>query len=365
MKTLLLSICVTGCLDNASLATPPAAQFMGLGIGTGSGVLKTSTDGSVVAGTLSSAAGYDAFRWTQSTGVTVLGTLNPNSHSSTAFGISGDGSVVVGRAAENPYGICGFRWTSSTGMQCLAPTNNYSAAFGISRDGSTVVGISDANLAFRWTAATGLVNIGDLPGGTAYSSATSVSADGSVIAGDGTLAGGFLEDEAFRWTSATGLVDLGRAHTQPRAISDDGSVIVGIQNQAFRWTQQSGFVSLGVLPGYEQESKAFDVSADGSVVVGSSQGPLDNKAFIWDAVHGMRSLTEIATGLGIDLTGWSLRTAYGISADGGTIVGEGLDPEGFSEGWRIVLPEPTSFSLFGIIALLHLRRRQVRIASRT
>jgi hypothetical protein len=60
---------------------------------------------------------------------------------------------------------------------------------------------------------------------------------------------------------------------------------------------------------------------------------------IWDATHGMRSLASILTSeLGVDLTGWQLTGATGVSADGHTIVGDGLHPNGDREAWIARLP---------------------------
>ena len=77
-----------------------------------------------------------------------------------------------------------------------------SEAFGVSADGSVIVGTINAplnpsslNEAFRWTAETGIVGLGDLPSGEFRSSALGVSADGSVILGYGSSANG---REAYR-----------------------------------------------------------------------------------------------------------------------------------------------------------------------
>jgi hypothetical protein len=52
----------------------------------------------------------------------------------------------------------------------------------------------------------------------------------------------------------------------------------------------------------------------------------------------MRSLENVLTShYGLDLTGWELRYATGISDDGLTIVGGGRNPSGQLEGWRAVL----------------------------
>src|SRR5262247_1739273 len=84
----------------------------------------------------------------------------------------------------------------------------YSSAAGISADGSVVVGMGTSASgyeAFRWTAGGGMVGLGDLPGGGFASTAYGVSGDGSVIVGQGYSASGY---EAFRWTAGGGMVGL-------------------------------------------------------------------------------------------------------------------------------------------------------------
>jgi hypothetical protein len=44
-------------------------------------------------------------------------------------------------------------------------------------------------------------------------------------------------------------------------------------------------------------------------------------------------VASILTAAGVDLTGWRLEAATGVSADGKTIVGNGTNPRGFTEAW--------------------------------
>lgn len=79
---------------------------------------------------------------------------------------------------------------------------------------------------------------------------------------------------------------------------------------------------------------------------------------------GPRSLQDVlASDYGLDLTGWHLEGASGISADGRTIVGNGLNPSGAPEAWIAVIPEPSTGLLvaFGLVALA--RRRIARRVS--
>lgn len=118
-----------------------------------------SADGAVVVGGLLNHDGYRVFRWTAQTGVQDLGTLpDYSSYSSSIEGrvkISDDGQVVVG-AVYNPNNQSvpyrAFRWTAQTGMQALGALNaNESClAYGVSGDGSVIVGQSGSN-AVRWT----------------------------------------------------------------------------------------------------------------------------------------------------------------------------------------------------------------------
>jgi len=73
----------------------------------------------------------------------------------------------------------------------------------------------------------------------------------------------------------------------------------------------------------------------------------------------MRSVPGILMDSGIDLTAWRLNEATGVSADGTTIVGNGVY-DGHPAGWLavIVIPEPSaSFMLAtGIGALMMLSK---------
>ena len=130
-------------------------------------------------------------------------------------------------------------------------------------------------------------------------------------------------------------------------------------SEAFRWTSGGGMVGLGDLSGGSFNSFAYDVSSDGSVVVGFSDSDSDGSAFIWDQTNSMRNLRDVLINdFSLDLTGWRLSFATGISGDGQTIVGWGRNPDGFSEAWVATIPEPATLSLLALGAAAMLRRRR-------
>ena len=56
--------------------------------------------------------------------------------------------------------------------------------------------------------------------------------------------------------------------------------------------------------------------------------------------------------------GWVLNTATAVSYDSTAIVGWGVNPDGFSEAWIALIPEPASGALFslGLAAISTARR---------
>jgi len=177
-------------------------------------VAAMSSAGSVLAGYAigGSFPQHHAYRRVGSGPVQDLGAL-PNYPFSEARGISGDGSIVVGRSRDLQFDYLGqaFRWTESGGMQGLGylrPGGNFSRANGISRDGTTIVGVSQSGgpgnptEGFVWTQPGGMAPLPLVPGATyPDSSARGVSADGSVIVGDGGTPSGF--GHAVRWAAGS------------------------------------------------------------------------------------------------------------------------------------------------------------------
>lgn len=172
-----------------------------------------------------------------------------------------------------------------------------------------------------------------------------------------------------------GLGDLAGGSFSSIALSTsaDGEVVVGSSvsangNEAFRWTQAGGMQGIGTLGGGGFNSQANSTSADGSVVVGRSTASGGAKAFLWDSINGMRALDDVLiTDFGLDLTGWMLRDARGVSDDGLVVAGWGINPNGRQEAFIanmrqevvVAVHAPGALVLFGLgLAGLALTRRR-------
>lgn len=122
-------------------------------------------------------------------------------------------------------------------------------------------------------------------------------------------------------------------------MSFTGNEVTGVSSttagwyHAFRWTRR-GMQDLGTLPGHDV-SYGYGISGDGEVVTGlcdNAAGALT--ACLWTDRLGMVDLQEHLAALGVDLTGWTLTWATGLSADGSSVVGWGSH-NGELRGWLV------------------------------
>ncbi len=238
-----------------------------------------------------------------------LGELPGGGTNSVANAVSADGITVVGRSSASG-GTRAFRWTATTGMQNLGVLSggSNSEAEDVSADGRVIVGHSSGK-SWIWTPTTGLSEIGVLPGATGtFSEAHAVSADGRVVVGRSDSSSAMFY-EAFRWEDANGngFVDTGEMiglgflpngdnrETFAFGVNANGSRVVGLGSVSgsggdpFLWTIGVGMVSLGDLSSSSTSTWALDISPEGSVVVG--RGEYDSatsrsQAFLWEDLNG-------------------------------------------------------------------------------
>lgn len=324
----------TVLLAGSILCTAAAQTLVWLGSlqGGGSRAHGVSADGKVVVG--SSFIGYDgmhAFIWTAANGMQSLGT-HPGFIGSRAYSVSDNGEVVAGVMVHPSTVTTASYWLVSVGSWLLGGLGgSWSWAEDVSADGSVIVGTAQNHFgfekAFRWTPTTGMESLGTLGGARSY--AYAVSANGRIVVGDALRDDGSVQ--AFRWTRETDMQDLSLRSPWPSrrsrafAISPGGDYIVGLledtsgQPHSFRWSEDEGMVDLGRL-GWEIVFPT-DVSSDGRVVVGWTQG---ERAFRWTPETGIQDLNVAFANL--LPPGYELTAATAVTPDGRYIVGYGFNP---------------------------------------
>ncbi len=197
-----------------------------------------SETGTVIVGAAQLSDGFNrAFRWTQETGMVNLGTL-PGAIRSVARAVSLDGNVVVGWSGFANTIHHAFRWENGQMTDIHNPAFGQSEAIGVSGDGNVVVGAwGDPSFtparAFRWTAGTGMQDLGTLGG--AWSEAWAADLEGTLVVGWAERSTGNWG--AFRWTPQRGMEDLNTVYAHllspgsvlrwASAISPNGRYIAG------------------------------------------------------------------------------------------------------------------------------------------
>ena len=346
---------------------------------------------------MAAAAGMGAAANAQTQTFRLIGALPGSNTFSSGYGVSEDGSVVVGHSGNNYYygsSSHAFRWSDETGIQDLDVLAPAAAAYAVSGDGLTIAGseISGSTSALRWGTSNSAVSEQLFHGGEIYgisrdgstfvgydasgggggggggafrphrairytdrgrvefidtnalantSEALGASADGSVVVGWTLL--NTVGNRAFRWTAADGMVNIAASvvsnYSRAAAVSGDGSVVVGEFNtngavHAFRWTAAGGFMDMGTLPGF-RTSSAYAITADGSTIFGRSTDAtgLNQRAFIWRADLGMRDLNVILGG--VVPAGFVLTEARACNATGTVIAGGSKTPTNGVEAWVV------------------------------
>ncbi|MGB1129751.1 MAG: hypothetical protein ACPG4K_06860 [Haloferula sp.] len=416
MKLCLLCLFLANSLSVRLSASSPQAVFSGLGDLVGGDVSSSASgvsgDGSTVVGQSSSANGPEGYYWKSGAGMIGTGDLSSDGvsdqFSSNLLGTNQAGTYLCGSGttgAQSSPSVYATRWNASTGLIQLPDLSssgiNFSFAVDSSSNGQMIIGRSLTTNGFRaflWTE-TGAPNgttsdlgfllptpilTGDEVGVT--SSASAITPSGSHVVGksgysvvtvetvqpppiityeyidngDGTYTlvpkltpvdpydvRTVIEqgNEAFIWTSGGGMVGLGdlpgggAKSSDALAVSSDGSVVVGSGNsgqgpEAVIW--RNGVIeALGDLDGGETNARLLDINSSGSIAVGQGTTASGAVAMVWNDALGLGNLKSLLVGQGVDMSGWTLTEATGISEDGQVIVGNGINPDGNPEAWRI------------------------------
>ncbi len=317
-------------------AAMASGTIVGLGVVPGSQDAEAtgvSADGRVVVGngfyvpSPESVTILQPWRWTAGTGVVQLATL-PGAYSASVLGVSADGAICFGSSNSGTFNVGhAVRWTGlgSAAIQDLG-VPGYDPSWGVSSnaDGTVVLGFREPAsqlIAFRWVALQGYEELAAVTGGVAV---YAMSADERTFVG-------LLNSVPVRWTAAGGAQGLGLPawsqdeSSTPVGVNADGSVVFGRRlvyapytRQTFRWTAAGGVRIIAL-------DSPMACSPEGDVVVGylSSPGTHD-RAAIWTPALGGVELGGYLASRGVDVTGWQLIWAKGVSSGGRVIVGDGM-----------------------------------------
>jgi uncharacterized membrane protein len=283
-----------------------------------------SADGSTVVGITANqnSSVIRAFRWRRSTGVVEI--LGADQGSLTwAYGVSGDGNIVVGVQSISNR-LSAVRWDGS-GVRSLL--TGMRTALCVTPDASVVGGKSAEGRPALWSG--GFVrNLDSRSSG----SVLALTPDGRVAVGEG----------GFMWDETNGFRDLfGSRYPYGSAlcISDDGKIVGGFYDgipnrsmKAFLYKNGRGERYLPELPAQTVET----MSGDGFVVVG---GPsIGTTSYIVVGSSGPHSLDAYLRNLrtiGIDEWGGSL-AAWDMNPAGTALTGQGNNRDGVLAGWLVL-----------------------------
>ncbi|MCC6284906.1 MAG: hypothetical protein IT439_06320 [Phycisphaerales bacterium] len=346
-----------------------------------------------------------------------LGDLPGGDFESVMRGMSRDGRTIVGSSKVPGLVVSrtqAFRWSLDTGIQPLpyrtdSPSGT-SRAVDVSDDSLEILGYNDPRFAVKWAAGADRPIDYPMPPGQ-FASPVAMSGDGRVAVG---RLGPSLNFRPVRWNEdEQPLVMEGSSNAFVRGLSRDGSFAVGSDQfgtvsdtHAVVWDAQG---RMSRLPEADpsRSSQAFNVSSDDAFIVGTYSlpggsgfnraavwsldgslpellsGPAANSStwawaasngativlgrdtslqgssvVFWDGNRQYHELHSFLTARGIDLTGWRLTDAVGISADGRVIAGNGRNPDGHNEAWVAYIPTPGTALVLAAVPAIAARRRR-------
>jgi probable HAF family extracellular repeat protein len=229
-----------------------------------------------------------AFRWSPSTGMVALPLL-PGGAQNHAFDIDGD--LIAGYSATSIPGTRPIIWrTDGTLIDPLGDPIESCGIFvcgdGIAtavRDG-LVVGYrrnaEELSRAFAWTQASGLIDLGLVPGST---ESFALDTDERLVVGQ---LSGPLSTRAFGWTAARGMRAITPTTVTAVATSVTNGRVVGWYHSAdtngvriFMWTAERGLVD--VTPRGFNGSRPAGIDAQGRIAVAyEDENPLNTRSVV-------------------------------------------------------------------------------------
>jgi len=300
-----------------------------------------SADGVVVMN-----GGNSILKWDAENGLVSIGEITNGYDFGGQVLISDDGKKITA-GITNPesnlneislYDVDSQSWTYLGGLTPEGMDGSLSSSWGMSADGTTIVGLGwtaagDAH-GVKWDAANGMIDLG--------STVTDRSSRANAINGDKTVIVGWQDDEtgyraAVRWVNGVQehITDNeGNNVGEAGGVSSDGKTVIGYNGfYPYVWNDTKGYQEIQhPNAGMFFRGGATGISADGKTVIGFFRGwpgpPMTGEGFIWTEEDGRINLNDYVTSLGMDTKGITFALPLAISQDGKKIAGVGTNDAG-------------------------------------
>lgn len=291
-------------------------------------------------------------KWSEAEGTVEIGELTSGDFISGFTNVTTDGKLISG-TMTNPvtgkdemalYNVNTQTWTFLGGLT-TASDATFSSSWGMTNDGSAVVGLGWVSAAeghgVKWTATDGMVDLG--------STVTHRSSRANGINDDGTIVVGwqdtdFGDREGVYWKNGEQIHlqdNEGNPTGEAVAVTPDGKTIIGFTfDNPFVWNETEGYTMI-THPDPEFAGGAASITDDGKTVVGYFR-PWNGQAvmgegFIYTKETGRIELNEYVASLGFDNLGITFALPMAISPDGRYIAGVGRTDDDL-KGFVIKLP---------------------------
>lgn len=354
-----------------------AQQFWNLG----QDRLSTSiSNGGIVVGDNLATGNY--FLWTAGAGTMNIGGRIAGDGVGGQATISHDGSVVGGTVFNGMsgthemgrYNVGAGVWTPLGGIGAVSDAET-SSGWGISGDGSSIVGLGwvtpGSAHAVQWRAGTGMVDMGTTAAGRS-SRANNTNYDGSVVVG-------WQDNDNGRqgavWVNGTQtlIVDNdGFAASEASTVSASGEWASGFQfggffepSELWRYnTVNNTYEGLGNLTdgGAAGTTAGSAMNADGTLIAGGTWGfgpAFFGTAIIWEEGVGVQRFSDYLTGRGVSYEdGYTFAFVTDMSSDGTWFTGWGLTANFELTSFAVYVPTPASGGVLALGLFAASRRRR-------
>lgn len=292
--------------------------------------------------------GGGGYLWSKSNGLIAVVGDEPNLSAVAENGL-------IGGTVRNPeYNISGLNvamsayWNPQTTEWTFLPLNpevgepvfsDYNSVWGMSADGSIIVGmqyLADYQYkAFKWTEADGFEMIGNVhPGGNRPNG---ISNDGSVVYGWADFPN--ASRSPVIWYNDEFIAIAPEQFGEAYGASPNGEYVIGYAGEnGFIWNPTEGTTFFENSLNAESLSP-IAVSNDGTMfgyTVGWPPFPDNRTAFVRLLSGEMMTFNDYALSRGMaDAAEWTFYSINGVTPDGSQVIGSGLNPDGEAVSFMI------------------------------